>query len=128
MQITSRIIPAKPRNKELYFEKGSGGSVSISGSGGGSSGGDSYWELISEDENGDTIENPYLLANYPIASINGNVSKDNFLLIGDAKLIYKNGVLGLEKVDGSPLAVYSTGELSAFGLGSGGGSGGGSQV
>ena len=126
MQITSRIIPAKPRNKELYFEKGSGGSVSISGSsGGGSSGGDAYWELISEDENGNTIENPYLLANYPIASINGNVAKDNFLLIGDAKLIYKNGVLGLEKVDGSPLAVYSTGELSAFGLGSDGGSGGG---
>lgn len=49
MEIIKRIIPAKPRNKELYFEKGSGGGLISIGSSGGS-GGTSIELISSTDE------------------------------------------------------------------------------
>jgi hypothetical protein len=42
MEIISRIIPAKPRNKELYFLKGTGGTVISSSSGTSSSSSPTY--------------------------------------------------------------------------------------
>lgn len=70
MEIISRIIPAKPRNKELYFEKSSGGSSlsgAISSSGSGIST-PSYWELITTDAEGNPLEQPYIKTTYPAVS------------------------------------------------------------
>ncbi|WP_019539793.1 hypothetical protein [Proteiniphilum acetatigenes] len=125
MQIISRIIPAKPRNKELYFERGYGSSSSGTTITGGS-GGVSHWELITTDEEGNILDDPYLLAGYPIASYSDKEDGKNFAIIGDALLSYEDGVLLLKnKNDLTPISFAATGEVSAFGLGSGGGSGGG---
>lgn len=68
MEIISRIIPAKPRNKELYFLKGTGGTVISSSSGTSSSSSPTYWELVTEDTEGNPLAEPYLKTKYSAIS------------------------------------------------------------
>ena len=68
MEIISRIIPAKPRNKELYFLKGTGGTVISSSSGTSSSSPPTYWELVTEDTEGNPLAEPYLKTKYSAIS------------------------------------------------------------
>lgn len=69
MIIKSRIIPAKPRNKELYFKKEYGsfvGGGSIGSSSGSGSATTTYWELVTNDDNGVPLEQPYIKTIYPV--------------------------------------------------------------
>ena len=81
MEIKSRIIPAKPRNKELYFLKGTGGTV-ISGSSGTSSySPPTYWELITVDTEGNPLAEPYLKTEYTAVSEKGISALKEFCLL-----------------------------------------------
>lgn len=132
MEIKSRIIPAKPRNKELYFLKGTSGKViSNSGPNLGTTT-PLYWRLINTDEFDQPLENPYILTNYPIVTKVAQpepiidpenpeapiepTSILNYLQIGDARLVYEDDVLKAIKENGDPLSFYATGELSAYKL------------
>ena len=73
MKIKSRIIPAKPRSKELLNRHRYGGSSFI-GSGTGEGKGEvipipTYWELIEVDEEGNPLEEPYIITKYPAVSV-----------------------------------------------------------
>jgi len=67
MEIISRIIPAKPRNKELYFQKGYGSS-SITGVVTENISQPTYWELITTDAEGNPLPEPYLKTKYSAIS------------------------------------------------------------
>lgn len=132
MQIRRRLVPAKPRSKELYFEKGVGG-------GGGSGGAGSitnitpenlktYWELVDVDEGGNPLSVPFITTQYPI--ITNSEDGKNYIQIGDAQLVYDeiNKALQVIKEDGSSLNFYASGEVSAFGIGDTEGGGGGGNT
>ena len=71
MKIKSRIIPAKPRSEELLLRYRYGGSSASTGGGGGSSSGinaPTYWELVTEDEEGNPLAEPYILTKYSAVS------------------------------------------------------------
>ena len=71
MKIKSRIIPAKPRSEELLYRYRYVGSSASIGGGGESSPGinaPTYWELITEDSEGNPLEEPYILTEYSAVS------------------------------------------------------------
>jgi hypothetical protein len=98
MEIKSRIIPAKPRNKELYFLKSSGsysGGVNYSSSS--NTGSQSYWELVSLDELGNPLAKPYIKTVYPV------VSEEEITAYGIESQTEDNNILALyQLVDVDP--------------------------
>ena len=69
MIVKSRIIPAKPRSKELLNRYNYNNTSIVRGGGSNTSGGgSSYWELITEDSEGNPLDEPYILTEYSAVS------------------------------------------------------------